>query len=339
MSKNMTSILIETTIRNTIRQIKDDPERSIRNIVDMALNFSNGRFQQHFLSAAQNILKNENSSYYKLIPDLINNVDEERIITFGMNIGYNSCTMGAKIIREIEEKEHYNIPWTISLEISGDQYISLPSVYHSLIEQGQKIGIYTWIIHSLGQLSYILELADAFPECAFPIFCSSKEITHDVLDDASHINNIMFVIRHGDYIEETCRLLRSRNLLYSVAYLYSEADISFLNTDSILRDTENLHSVFTIFMGNYNCSTEKCYDFYQSILQTRLTQKYLSIPFDMIQDNLFIDSIISDQACSIGFTKEGFCYSFNDQLLHEKYNLFDYSLPDILKAVAPKKDF
>lgn len=339
MSKNMTGILIETTVRNAIRQIKDDPERNIRNIVDMALNFSNGRFQKHFLLAAQNILKNENSSYYKLIPDLINNVDEERLITFGMNVGYNSCTIGAKKIREIETSDLYNVPWTVSLEINGDQYISLPYAYHSLIEQGKKLGIYTWSLYSLGQLTYILELADAFPECAFPIFCSAEEITPDVLDDASHINNIMFVIRHSDHIDDVCKLLRSKKILYSISYSYSENELSDLDIDSILCDTGSLHSIFTIFIEKNNCFTETTHNVYQSILQTRLTQKYHSIPFDMIQDNLFIDSIISDQACSICFTKDGFCYSYNNRILHQKYNLFDYSLPDILKAVSPKKEY
>lgn len=45
MKHSLNQTLIETTIRNAIKQIKDDPERNIRNLVDMALTFSNGRFQ------------------------------------------------------------------------------------------------------------------------------------------------------------------------------------------------------------------------------------------------------------------------------------------------------
>jgi len=238
MAKNMTSVLIETTIRNTIRQIKEDPERSIRNIVDMALHFANGRFQQHFLSAAQNMLQNENSSYYKLIPDLIHNIDEERIITFGMNVGYNSCTVGAQKIRDIESKEHYNIPWTISLELTGEQYIHYPYVYQSLINQGRALGIYTWIIHSFGQISYLLELADAFPDCAFPIFCSANELTGEVLDDAESIKNIMFIIPYSDQSEDIYKQLRARNFLYSVSYPYSDIEPSHSDMDNVLRDME-----------------------------------------------------------------------------------------------------
>ena len=48
MGESMTRILVKTMVRKTIRDIKDSPERSIRNLVDMALNFSEGRFQQDF---------------------------------------------------------------------------------------------------------------------------------------------------------------------------------------------------------------------------------------------------------------------------------------------------
>lgn len=40
--------LIETFVRKTLRDIKDSPERGIRNLVDMALNFSKGGFKRGF---------------------------------------------------------------------------------------------------------------------------------------------------------------------------------------------------------------------------------------------------------------------------------------------------
>lgn len=337
MQKNMTRILIETTIKNAIKQIKDDPERSIRNVVDMGLNFTSGRFQQHLLTAAQTMLKNEHSCYYKLIPDIVFNVDEKRIITFGMNIGYNSCTIGAQKIREIEANEQYNIPWSISLKISGNEYIKYASVYHSLIAQGMEMGIYTWNIYSIGQLHHILDFAKTFPECAFPIFCTPEEISPALLDDVDDINNIMFVVQYSDHIENVCKLLRSRKLLYSISF--SEHDLSCNDIENILNDTENMHSAFTIFKGSMAFPLEKRTNFYQSIQQTRMEQKYRTIPFDMIQDNLFIDSIISDEACSIGFTQSGDCYSLNHHTTYKQYNFFDCNLSEILSAVAPKKIF
>lgn len=138
MVNSLNRILIEATVRRTLKQIKDDPKRSTRNLVDMALNFSEGRFQQHFFETAQRMLKNEHSSYYQMIPDAISTIDTERIITFGMNVGYNSCTAGANIIRTLESEEHFSIPWSITLSMSGADYINRNNAYLSLIEQGRR---------------------------------------------------------------------------------------------------------------------------------------------------------------------------------------------------------
>lgn len=96
MENNMSRILIETVVRRTLKDMKENPERSIRNLVDMALHFSEGRFQKNFFQAAQTMLKNENSPYYALLRNISSSVDTERLVTFGMNLGYNSCTLGAK---------------------------------------------------------------------------------------------------------------------------------------------------------------------------------------------------------------------------------------------------
>lgn len=147
------------------------------------------------------MLQDPTSCYYKLVPDLINNVDTERIVSFGMNVGYNSCTIGAGKIREIESMSSFNILWSISLESSGNDYPQKSHSIHSLISQGRDLGVYNWLIFSLDNPIFILELAQNFPECAFSIFCPPEEITPALLDEASNIYNIMFVVEYGDDLE------------------------------------------------------------------------------------------------------------------------------------------
>lgn len=48
MENKVSRILIETIVKKTLKEIKDSPERSVRNLVDMALNCSEGRFQHRF---------------------------------------------------------------------------------------------------------------------------------------------------------------------------------------------------------------------------------------------------------------------------------------------------
>lgn len=92
MENSVSRILIETTVRQTLKGIQEDPERSIRNLVDMALQFSEGRFQNRFFETAHTLLENEKSAYYGLIYDAVSHIETEHIVRLGMNIGYNSCT-------------------------------------------------------------------------------------------------------------------------------------------------------------------------------------------------------------------------------------------------------
>ena len=127
--------LTETYLRGKIRELKNDPERGIRNLIDLALNLSSGRFQQNFFLAAQTMLQNQQSSYYRLIQDVIFHVNEEHLVTFGMNVGYNSLTYGAKRIRATEDVEGFNIPWVIALSVNGELYDRMEGFYQSLLDQ------------------------------------------------------------------------------------------------------------------------------------------------------------------------------------------------------------
>ena len=48
MENSLSRILIETTVRQTLKGLQENPKRSTRNLIDMALQFSEGRFQSHF---------------------------------------------------------------------------------------------------------------------------------------------------------------------------------------------------------------------------------------------------------------------------------------------------
>ncbi len=86
MENSTSRILIETVVKSTLKRLKDDPERNIRNLVDMARHFSSSRFQQRFFETAQKMLENENSSYYGLVRDLNSYADIDHLFCFGMNL-------------------------------------------------------------------------------------------------------------------------------------------------------------------------------------------------------------------------------------------------------------
>ena len=63
MSKDLKRILIESTLNKTIKDAKESPRRTLRNLIDMGLIFSKGQHQKDFLNSARALLQNEDSQY------------------------------------------------------------------------------------------------------------------------------------------------------------------------------------------------------------------------------------------------------------------------------------
>ena len=336
MTETMNQALIETTVKQAIKRIQDDPERSIRNLVDMGLLFSNGKFQQRFLEVIQQMLQNEQSSYYRLISDLIANVDSKRITTFAINLGYNSCTRGARMIRKIESEQGYNVPWSIFLTIDDRNFRKHEDEYFSLFEQGQSLGVYTWFLFSNQGMESCLKLAEKYIDNAFLIFCHPNDITPALLDEAVELYNIMFVVAYENETDQTCNLLRKRNFLYSIYYSYTEDDMVEILNGNILADIQELHPVFTLFHPSNDCPLPIQQLVYEFVLETRMKQNYITIPFDLIRDMKYIDEIISEDASFIFFDKNGFCFSKLTGFSETTYNFLEYSLVDMLKSIVPK---
>lgn len=334
--KDITRILIETTLRKTLNEIKNSPKRSIRNLVDLGLNFTKGRFQKPFLEAVQKMLENEHSSYYDLISDVVYNVKHERLITFGMNVGYNGCTKGAERIREIENRENYNIPWSVSLEIDGDNYLDQEKKYFSFIEQGKNIGIYTYLIFSDRNIKSVLSLARMHSDCAFIFFCNKDDIDESALDEADKLYNVMFAVRYDEEMSNTIRCLRERQMLHSVFIPYDDILAEDIVAGDYFEGIEDLHPIFTGLVPTENCKEAAVEKVYEYVTQTRKNQKLQTILWDVYSDGRFIDSIISSDSCVAVFDKYGNLVTKSREEACECYNIFNFSLVEIFRKAFSK---
>jgi len=335
MDNDFSRALIEGIVRRSLRNMKDSPERSIRNLIDMALNFSEGQFQRSFFESMQNTLRNEKGAYYGLIRDMAVTIDPDRLLSFGMNLGYNSCTMGAHTIREIEGREGYNIPWSIALELDGTGYAQHTDAYHDLIKQGKALGVFTWLLISAGQPVEFLDLIKTNSDCAFLLFCKPEEITQSFLDEVQSIHNLMFVVRCEPEAVQACDHLREREYLYSIYIPYRSEEASSIVNEDILSTAENLHPVFTFFTPGEPSCEEQQKAVYQQVLQVRASQQYQTILIDLIYDNRAIDGVISDDSCEVEFRKDGTLYA-PDTTGRSALSLFEQPLENILRCAFPK---
>ncbi len=331
MNNGMTRSLIKQLVRGKLKDLKESPERTTRNLVDMALHFSNGRFQKHFFEIAQEMLHNENSPYYQLIYHIVSHVDTERILSFGMNVGYNSFTYGAKIIRKQETENSYNIPWCITLELDEQTILQHPEHYHKLLNEGKSLGIYTWNIFSHEQLIHFLPLMEMNSDCAFFLFCRADELTDNLLDNLMDIHNFMFVVEYDEAKTDIFAVLQNRNFLFSSYLSYRTEDCDSICSNELLYCLSTTNSVFVFFLPEESCDNKILLKVCKYTQDTLKNPIYKTLPFEFIGDNRRIDSIISDDACCAWFLPDGSLAS------HPALNHHEQNLSDILRTAFPRR--
>ena len=132
-SQDITHALIDTTVARAMVEMDADPKRSVRKLCDLGRQFSRGRFQNQIFAIFQDLLRNDESPYYQAIDFLLRSNDPEALRQFGINIGYNSFTYGAQILRQ-KQKE---------LSFAVATYFCLPDCIVAFVNFNSRISLDT----------------------------------------------------------------------------------------------------------------------------------------------------------------------------------------------------
>ncbi|MCD8005708.1 MAG: hypothetical protein LUF29_01855 [Oscillospiraceae bacterium] len=329
VTQNNAKSIIEAYVGKKLEDMRDNPDRESRNLVDLALALSAGRFQKHFLSIAHSMLEDENSPYYALIHDAIKNVGTANILKFGMNTGYNSFTAGARTIRNLEKERGYNIPWSIIFYIDNTSFSE--EAYSEAIRQGKKLGIYTYVFFCSEIPVTITELFDNESECAFILFSDAENIQNGILEQAGEIKNMMLCVKYSENAQQLCEHLRSDKALYSIWYEYNSDEKPACN--ELLNVADELHPILTFFVksdddySGYN-------DVYTESSKLRDTRTAASVPMEFSGTARMIDEIISDDACIAVFDESGRLISAVNS--GAECNFRNWTLAEIFEKCYPK---
>lgn len=330
MTAKTSRIIIKTFVKTALKDADDSPERCTRNLIDMALHFSKGRFQQEFFEMARAMLNNENSPYYPLIEDTLRHMDKEKLIEFGMNLGYNGCTMGAHIVRKIKRTENINVPWLLFLNIAASDEELLTN-YQPIFDQGKELGIYVYFLYTDDDPIKLLPLIKKNPDCAIILMCRSASVTEDFAEAAETVNNMLIGVKYDDNTDSACLVLRDHRLLYSIYRMYKNEESEEILSGSYARFAEEMHCPFVAVLADPDCSTSIKENIYKAVVGARVAQKYRTIPLDLIYDTERVGNIISPPSSVIGFKPDGAIYNLDNDGKPMTHNIFKESLRDILK--------
>ena len=309
-STKITVTMIDTAVSRGLKDMEDDPKRTIRKLADLGKQFSTGRFQPRIFEIIQNLLENEESPYYDLLQYFLGHTDHENAKKFGINLGYYSWTYYARKLRETAKKKGYAIPWSINLafdtDIEGTCNDSLTvSQLKEIIHQAKLLGINTFSITLIGNNipdNELFTIFDEFPECAFFFLLGDCQITVAQQNKLKKSGNVLLLVNcSSEDALATCDALNISGNLYSIYYRYDDLDIVSLEQRNFY-DRLSEFPASMLFLIPKNISTKSAGPIVKEI---RMEQKCPYFNWDFRYDSMQIGKILCDEDILLSFDKTG----------------------------------
>lgn len=329
--------IIETLIHKFFRDMENDPDRSIRNMIDLGMNFARGRFQREFFEALQRMLTNEQSAYYELVKNVVADTDHGKLQTFGMNLGFQACTLGADIIRRNEAKWNFNIPWTYHL-MFGERGLSVEYL-NKIVSEGKSLGTYVYVLFPAGEvLKEHAALLREHEDCAFILLTSPESVLGGLMDQIGDISNLLVLVEYRPHGTETAaEKLRGHGLFYGIYETCPSEDQSRLWEPSHLEQISRLRAAFYVLMPERPCDFKEDEERERAVSFIRNQQEYPFLLIDFVSDIQKIDRVISSDSCAVAFDAEGNVHTDTREQQDSGYNIQNRTLFEILEMVTKKE--
>lgn len=302
--------MVEHILRQSLHQVQQDPKRTVRNLVDLGLEASGGRLQQRFLATAQTMLAQQDSPYYDLVRNAVNQVDQDRLLTFGLNLGWNGLTQGACRLRELEEQRGHNIPWSLTFHLAARPAGLSAQDYLRLIQEGMELGIYVYFLmpEDFPSFHTALELAKKSQACAF-FLCLPPGC--DLAAELPALEGLPNLLLGLDTMEPgwqaRANLLREGRYLYSLCRRYATPeDVEDIVSGRWMERVLPYGGLAAILISAGGASRQEPQrPVHGYTLDSRMAQRYPMLLLDLYPDTLYLDVLLSDGPCFAGFLPDG----------------------------------
>lgn len=332
--------LIRAAFDKGLQKVLDNPEREIRNLIDLGNDFSKGPNQKHFFEMAAEELERDDSMYYRLAERAIRSTDPEVILDFGLNLGYNSWVHGTRIIRDTEEKRGHHVPWVLSFLLDGGTTMTSEEIV-GVIRQGKKMGIYSYVFHLTAEYPGHNELFSIFEkekDCAYFLFMPPSSITESRAVRLLEARTVFTAIDldEGDVStrENAAALLREYNCLRG-GFRRAED----LTDPALLDEADRLGLPFLCLIATEKGEIKIPGKESSGVIELRQRLPKPVFPMDLLGDTVMIDRYVSQNASLAVIEGDGTLKVNN--IDHENsglnFNVCKTSLDEILLHVMPRE--
>lgn len=309
-TQDVTRSVIRLELARAFRGMETNPKRTLRKLADLGKVCARGSVQKEMFGIFQQRLRYKDSPYFSVIQNLVRNVSAENLTTFGMNLGYNSWTDGAKKIRSKKYNEGILTSWIQILDLSCGGWTA--ENLNTFIELRKTYGVYTYAVLPCTSFSENMFLLDVFQkqsDCAFLWFLPDADSFYINIEDYKDVQNVMPIFKMEAFMEsEIHQILNAHQKLYGIYQLYNEQNV----LECISRKSLGLLSSFGtpfLFFLSEDRESDTSSAASRFAVDARMKQAYPFLAVDFYSDITRINEIISGNPLPIHVTEQ------KDQLL------------------------
>lgn len=334
----ITRALIDATVDRGLREIEEDPKRSVRKLTDMGRKFSTGRLMNDVYGMIQDLLRNDDSPYYTAMERLLRNTSRKHLKDFGINFGYNGITCGGEAVRELEKDRDYCIPWNLVLRYNPELRNSLTlKEIANCVQQARELGIYAIMLRLTGPVTDFRELCNLFrknSDIAFIVFAQDPLLTEPELELMKSSTNVMTMLpADGKNTADNAARLRKEKILYGIYGIYDDFSAPDWINGKKLDELVPYQSVFTILLSGDTCSKKTGAEVSAACRNYRMHPRHPYIVFDMVGDVIQIGRLISSEKSYLEIMENGDIRT-KDELISDFRHTT--SLEQIFSVALPK---
>ena len=301
--------IICSVVDRILKEAEHDPERALRKLVDLGGQFVKGRFQSYFFNMVQTMLEDEDSAYYDLARRVTTQVDRETLMTLGVNLAYNGCTVGGRILRAREAACNYDIPWAAMFRMNGGGTLTGED-YERIVEKALSVGVRSFIFYAEdgdADLTIPLHQCSTHRNCAFLLAIPPSAVTPELVSEICGVKNLMVALESEDpAFPAAAQALRRARRPYSCHRTYRSAeDLADMESGAWARRAVDAGCMFAFCHAGSECSDELCDRAARYVEEARRSQSEAVILSNYYTDHLFVDRVISGTPRFLGILGDG----------------------------------
>ena len=321
--------MLQATLTSAFRD--NGPKRSFRNLVELGEKFSAGRRQRAFFSAIREMLRKDSSAYYLLWERVVRDTDHDCLQTFGINVGYNGCTSGIRTLRALERIHRCGIPAIVGACYNGREMDA--RALEELLRQGEKLGIFTYVVdYRGGDVGALATVLAAHKDAGFIVLTGDCALENQAVSLLTARKNVMLAVSadRSDF-SDCCQLLHEAHALYCVYAGYDETRAGEILGGDFIERIGAFSATFVLLLPEDDVTRQTSGEVGAFAAKARRDQRWPFIPMDLREDLVAIERNIARCACFVRFDPDGRLVTQSGRAEDPGLNMRSLGLLDIFK--------